>query len=94
MGSQIEVVQTSTFSRALKRLRKNQKADLDEAIKVLLNSPLVGEKKRGDLAYLRVYKFNMSRQPTLLGYSYEPGDPVLQLIALGPHENFDRDAKR
>jgi len=94
LGSQIRVVQTSTFSRAVKKLQKNQKADLDEAIKILLNSPLVGEKKRGDLAYLRVYKFNMSKQLTLLGYSYESGDLLLQLVALGSHENFYRDVKR
>lgn len=55
---------------------------------------MAGEKKRGDLAYLRVYKFSMCNQLTLLGYSYEAGELVLQLIALGSHENFYRDVKR
>jgi len=46
------------------------------------------------LAYLRVYKFKMAKQLTLLGYSYEDGAVVLELLNLGSHENFYRDMKR
>ena len=56
-----------------------------------MEEPTIGEQKKGDLAYLRVYKFKMVNQPTLLGYSYEDGAVVLELIALGSHENFYRD---
>lgn len=55
--------------------------------------PKLGEQKKGDLAFMRVYKFNMVKQLTLLGYSYEDGVTVLELIALGSHENFCRDVK-
>jgi hypothetical protein len=47
-----------------------------------------------DLAFLRVYKFKMVKQLTLLGYSYEDGTVILELIALGSHENFYRDVKK
>lgn len=94
MDDAISVQQTRLFARTVKKLKKNQKPDLDEAIKAVLKSPLIGEKKRGDLSYLRVHKFRMAGQPTLLGYSYESGNIVLQLIALGSHENFYRDLKR
>ena len=56
--------------------------------------PLAGEQKKGDLSFLRVYKFKMVKQPTLLGYSYEDGSVILELLAFGSHENFYRDIKR
>lgn len=89
-----QVLQTATFNKAIKKLKPNQKADLDNAVKALIDNPLLGEKKRGDLAYLRVYKFNMVKQLTLLGYSYEDGAVILELLNLGSHENFYRDMKR
>jgi hypothetical protein len=44
--------------------------------------------KKGDLAYLRVFKFKMVEQLTLLGYSYVDDDIVLELVNIGSHENF------
>lgn len=81
------------FQKAVKKLHKNQKQDLDKAIKLIVAEPKLGEQKKGDLAFMRVYKFNMVKQLTLLGYSYEDGANVLELIALGSHENFCRDVK-
>jgi mRNA-degrading endonuclease RelE of RelBE toxin-antitoxin system len=89
-----QVLQTPTFKKAVKKLHKNQKADLDEAIKELMIDPLLGEQKKGDLAFLRVHKFSMVKQLTLLGYSYEDGTVTLELMALGSHENFYRDIKK
>ena len=89
-----QVLQTPTFKKAVKRLHENQKKDLDAAIKQLMADPLLGEQKKGDLAFLRVYKFNMVKQLTLLGYSYEDGTVTLELMALGSHENFYRDVKK
>ena len=58
-----------------------------------MKDPYLGELKKGDLSFLRVHKFKMVNQLTLLGYSYEDGTVVLELIALGSHENFYRDVK-
>lgn len=88
------VLQTPTFKKAVKKLKPNQKKDLDAAIKELMTDPFIGEQKKGDLAFLRVYKFKMNRQLTLLGYSFNDGALVLELMALGSHENFYRDIKR
>lgn len=88
------VLQTPTFKRAVKKLHANQKQDLNQAIRELIDEPLLGEQKKGDLHFLRVYKFKMQKQLTLLGYSYEDGTLVLELMALGSHENFYRDLKR
>ena len=35
----------------------------------------------------------VAKQLTLLGYSYDDGNLVLELLALGSHENFYRDVK-
>ncbi len=94
MAKITQVLQTPTLKKAVKKLYKNQKEDLDEAIKQLMADPLLGEQKKGDLAFLRVYKFNMVKQLTLLGYSYEDGTVTLELMALGSHENFYRDLKK
>lgn len=88
------VLQTPSFKKAVKRLHKNQKKELDKAVKSLMEDPLLGEKKKGDLLFLRVYKFKMVKQLTLLGYSCQENSAVLELIALGSHENFYRDVRR
>jgi mRNA-degrading endonuclease RelE of RelBE toxin-antitoxin system len=88
-----QVLQTPSFKKAVKKLHKNQKQDLDKAIKLIMEEPKLGEQQKGDLAFMRVYKFKMVKQLTLLGYSYEDGAIVLELIALGSHENFYRNVK-
>ena len=87
-------VQTPTFKKAVKKLKPNQKKELDAAVKVLMAKPTIGELKKGDLAFLRVHKFKMNKQLTLLGYSFDDGTLTLELMALGSHENFYRDIKR
>ena len=77
-----------------KKLKPSQKKELDDAIKVLMEKPTLGERKKGDLAFLRVYKFKMNNQLTLLGYRFDDGTLILTLMALGSHENFYRDIKR
>ena len=88
------ILQTPTFKKAVKKLKANQKKDLDDAVMELIESPLIGEQKKGDLAFLRVHKFKMNKQLTLLGYSYDEGILTLELMALGSHENFYRDIRR
>lgn len=89
-----KVLQTPTFKKAVKKLSAQQKSDLDDAVREVIAEPGIGERKKGDLAFLRVHKFKMTKQITLLGYSYEDGSITLELIALGSHENFYRNMKR
>lgn len=76
------VLQTPTFKKAVKKLKPNQKQDLDLAVKELMTNPSIGEQKKGNLAFLRVHKFKMNKQFTLLGYSFDDGALVLELMAL------------
>jgi len=78
LADQIKVLQTPSFKKAAQKLHKNQKADLDKAVKALMVDPLLGEQKKGDLSFMRVYKLKMVKQLTLLGYSFEDGALVLE----------------
>ena len=86
--------QTRRFARAYKKLHDNIAADVDEATDVVAADPTVGERKKGDLADLYVYKFRSQNQLYLLGYTVDDGVRLVYLEAVGPHENFYRDLKR
>lgn len=90
----VRVVQTPTFARAAKRLPKQQKRDLDAAVRAIASDPRTGEAKVGDLAGVRVYKFKINRQLILLAYEVLDDGETIKLLALGGHENSYRDLKR
>ena len=94
MAKAKSVLQTPTFKKAVKKLKRNEKKELDAAVEEIMAKPVLGEQKKGDLAFLRVYKFKMNKQLTLLGYSFDDGALTLELMALGSHENFYRDIKQ
>lgn len=91
--SNLRIEQEKAFVKAVKKLKKNQKLDLDKAIKTILAKPEIGDLKAADLAGVRVYKFRMVKQLTLLAYQYFDDRLVLRLLKFGPHENFYRDLK-
>ncbi len=86
--------QTRRFARAYKKLHDNVAADVDAAAETVAADPAVGERKKGDLAELFVYKFRSQNQLYLLGYTVDDEVRLVYLEALGPHENFYRDLKR
>lgn len=87
----MKVIQSGIFARKVKKLHKQEKTVLDEQIRKLLNEPSIGEEKKGDLKGIYVYKFKLNATLYLLAYRYS--DEVLELIMLGPHENYYRDLK-
>jgi mRNA interferase RelE/StbE len=89
----MRIVVSPTFSRAVKKLHRDQKAGLDDAVRAVVDNPLLGEAKVGDLAGVRVFKFRIANQLCLLAYS-QIDEETLELLALGAHENFYRDLKR
>lgn len=90
----MNVLQTPTFSRHVKKLHKNQRADLDNAIRAIVNDPSIGDMKKGDLSGVQVYKFKMVNQLTLLAYEFFQDELQLILLDVGSHENFYRDLKK
>ena len=90
----MKVLQSRQFAKVVKKQHANQKADLDRAVQLLMQDPLIGDRKSGDLGGVRVYKFQMVNQENLLAYSYEDEVLTLTLLALGSHDNFYRDLKQ
>ncbi|MGB9152226.1 MAG: type II toxin-antitoxin system RelE/ParE family toxin [Alphaproteobacteria bacterium] len=90
----MKIVQTPTFGRAVKKLHTTHKKELDNAIRAIMAAPLEGDAKVGDICGIRVSKFRMNKQVTLLAYSYREKPATLTLLALGSHENFYRDLKK
>jgi mRNA interferase RelE/StbE len=88
------VRQTRRFARQYKKLQKNTAADVDAAVEKVQQSPEIGDRKKGDLAALYVYKFHSAGQLYLLGYTLDDSVQLVYLEAVGPHENFYRDLKR
>lgn len=89
----MHVLQSPKFLRSYKKLHPNQRADANKAIKAIIDQPLIGTLKTGDLSHIRVYKFKMNKQLTLLAYCYQEDQIILTFIALSSHENFYRDLK-
>jgi mRNA-degrading endonuclease RelE of RelBE toxin-antitoxin system len=89
-----EIRQTRRFARAYKKLHDNVAADVDEAVEIISEDPDSGEKKKGDLDQLWVYKFRSHGQLYLMGYTRKDAIRLIYLEAIGPHENFYRDLKR
>jgi mRNA interferase RelE/StbE len=89
----MRVLVTPTFERTVKKLHKQQKVALDEAVRTIVGQPEVGETKVGDLAGVQVYKFRMGNLLCLLAYRVLD-ESTLKLLMVGPHENFYRELKR
>ena len=80
------------FGRKIKKLKKQEKKELDDAVLDLLSDPSIAEEKVGDLAGVSVYKFKINKQLVLLFYTYDGNE--ISLLTFGSHENFYRDQKK
>ena len=88
------VQQTRRFARQYKKFHDSVIVDVNAAIETVAQTPLIGERKKGDLASLLGFKFHSQGQLYLLGYSLDEAVRLVYLEAVGPHENFYRDLKR
>ena len=71
---------------------KQEKEILDQEVRTIAQDPSAGEEKKGDLAGVFVHKFNIRTTQYLLAYRKVGQD--LELVMIGPHENYYRDLKR
>jgi len=85
----MRIIQSRSFEKKVKRFSVKQKKSLDKQIRKILDNPSVGKEKKGDLRGVFVYKFKIDAAQHLLSYRVIKG--VLELIMIGPHENYYRD---
>ena len=87
----MKIIQSRSFGRKVKRFSKREKKKLDEEIRKILDNPSIGSEKKGDLRGVYVHKFKIATSQYLLAYRYFGEN--LELIMIGPHENYYRDLK-
>lgn len=87
----MNILQSRSFERKVNKFTKAQKKRLDSEIRKILNNPSVGSEKKGDLRGIHVHKFKIHTLQYLLAYRYNK--ETLELIMIGPHENYYRDLK-
>jgi hypothetical protein len=60
-------------------------------VKNIAENPSIGTEKKGDLRGVFVHKFKINTLQYLLAYRFVDDD--LELVMIGPHENYYRDLK-
>jgi hypothetical protein len=81
---------TPRFERNKRRLPPKAQLAVDEAVKAITADPLAGEQKTGALRMVRVLTFKIGLQQLPLAYIYAKRN-LVEVLAVGPHENFSRD---
>jgi len=87
----MRILQSRSFAKKVKKISKVEKLTLDDQIKLVIETPNIGKEKKGDLRGVFVHKFKIKTVPYLLAYRYT--NEMLELIMIGPHENYYRDLK-
>ena len=87
----MKIYQSRTFENKVKKLSKQEKELLDDEIKKIADNPLIGEEKKGDLKAVYIHKFKIKSLQYLL--SYRKIKSEIELIMIGPHENYYKELK-
>ncbi|MDO8955238.1 MAG: type II toxin-antitoxin system RelE/ParE family toxin [Deltaproteobacteria bacterium] len=87
----MKIYQSRSFEKKIKRMPRREKEILDQEIRNIADNPSIGDEKKGDLRGIFVRKFKIKTAEYLLAYRMVGAD--LELIMIGPHENYYRDLK-
>ena len=87
----MKILQSRQFERKAKKITKQEKKSLDKQILTIADNPAVGSEKKGDLRGVYVHKFKIKNTQYLLSYRF--AEEKLELIMIGPHENYYKDLK-
>ena len=87
----MKILQSRQFERKVKKFTKQEKKSLDKQILKIADNPAIGSEKKGDLRGVYVHKFKIKHTQYLLSYRFAGEN--LELIMIGPHENYYRDLK-
>ena len=87
------VVQAPRFGKAKGKMHAKAQLAVDEAVKQILAESVVGGAKTGPLKGVYVHKFKVGPVQLLLAYQFDERRNVVELLDVGPHENFYKDLK-
>ena len=88
----MNIYQSRSIEKKVKKMSKSEKDTLDQEIRRIAEKPTIGEEKKGDLRGVFVHKFKLKTTLYLLAYRKVGSD--LELVMIGPHENYYRDLKQ
>lgn len=88
----MKIYQSRSFENKVKKMSKPEKDTLDREVKKIAENPGIGEEKKGDLKGVFINKFKFKTTPYLLAYQKTGND--MELVMIGPHENYYRDLKQ
>ena len=87
----MKILQSRSFERKVKKFTKREKGKLDEQVRRIMDNPVIGSEKKGDLRGVYVHKIKIQTVQYLIAYRFVGED--LELVMIGPHENYYRDLK-
>ena len=88
----MKIYQSRYFEKKVKKMSRPEKDSLDREIRKISVDPGIGEEKKGDLRGVFAHKFKLQTTQYLLAYRKVGLD--LELVMIGPHENYYRDLKQ
>ena len=88
----MRIPQSRSVANRVKKFTTAQKLILDDHVKQIIDNPGIGTQKKGDLKDVLVYKFQIETTQYLL--AYRVSSETLELLMIGPHQNYYRDLKR
>jgi mRNA interferase RelE/StbE len=86
------IIQSRSFEQRVKKFNQAQKMILDEQIRLILENPNIGDEKKGNLSEVYVHKSKIKTILYLLAYRFN--EERLELVMIGPHQNYYRDLKK
>ena len=87
----MKIYQSRLFEKRIQKFNKAEKLKLDSEINQIVQNPSIGTEKKGDLRGIFVHKFSFLNQLYLISYRFSSDS--LELIMIGPHQNYYRDLK-
>lgn len=85
----MKILQSRQFERKVKKFTKQEKKSLDRQILTIADNPAIGSEKKGDLRGVYIHKFKIKNTQYLLSYRFD--EENLELIMIGPYENYYKD---
>ncbi len=88
----MKIIQSRSFAQRIRKFNQTQKTILDDQVRLIIENPTIGTEKKGDLSEVYVHKFRIKTILYLLAYRFN--EELLELIMIGPHQNYYRDLKK
>ena len=80
------------FKKFVKKQTRSFQLVIEDEVEAVIQNPLAGEGKKGDLTGFRIHNFSYLGQKFLLSYVIQT--EKIRFFTIGSHENFYRELKK